>query len=74
MTTCEWQSPGHVTLRNLVESIADTHQEKHPRGGVAGEKRAKATAGKGNVISEVMDLSKLSTVKLIEPCKCLANA
>ena len=35
------------------------------------KKRAKATAGEGNVISKVIDLSKLSTVKLIEPCKCL---
>ena len=35
------------------------------------KKRAKATAGEGTVISEVTDLSKLSTVKLIEPCKCL---
>ena len=35
------------------------------------KKGAKATAGKGNVISNVIDLSKLSTVKLIEAGKCL---
>ena len=39
MTTCEQQPPGNMTLRTLVKSITDTYQEKHPRGGVAGEKK-----------------------------------
>lgn len=39
MTTCEQQPPSNVTMRTLVNSITDTYQEKHPRGGVAGEKK-----------------------------------